>query len=55
MECDNFEERMAVHSRIIEILLMLYDLNNFSGVFQVSGALESAAVHRLELTKMVSI
>ena len=34
---------------------MLYDLNNFSGVFQVTGALESAAVHRLELTKMVDI
>ncbi|KAB7496925.1 Son of sevenless-like protein 2 [Armadillidium nasatum] len=51
VDCDNFEERVAVFYRIIEILVMLYDLNNFSGVFQVCCALDSASVHRLEATK----
>ncbi|CAL4060931.1 unnamed protein product, partial [Meganyctiphanes norvegica] len=51
VDCDNFEERVAVMSRVVEIMVMFHDLNNFSGLFEVSSALESAAVHRLELTK----
>lgn len=54
VDCDNFEERVAVMMRVVEIMVMFHDLNNFNGVFEVSSALASAAVHRLELTKMVS-
>lgn len=53
MDSDNFEERVAVMMRVVEIMVMFHDLNNFNGVFEVSSALASAAVHRLELTKMV--
>ncbi|XP_047480152.1 son of sevenless homolog 2-like [Penaeus chinensis] len=52
VDCDNFEERVAVMMRVVEIMVMFHDLNNFNGVFEVSSALASAAVHRLELTKM---
>lgn len=53
VDCDNFEERVAVMMRVVEIMVMFHELNNFNGVFEVSSALASAAVHRLELTKMV--
>lgn len=52
VDCGNFEERVAVMSRVVEIMVMFHDLNNFSGLFEVSSALESAAVHRLEHTKV---
>ncbi|KAA0186828.1 hypothetical protein HAZT_HAZT011552 [Hyalella azteca] len=51
IDCENFEERVAAMSRVVEIMIMFHDLNNFSGLFEMSSALESASVHRLELTK----
>ena len=54
IDCENFEERVAAMTRVVEIMIMFYDLNNFSGLFEMSSALESASVHRLELTKAVS-
>ena len=51
IDCDNFEERVAVMTRVVEMMIMLYEFNNFSGLFEMSSALESASVHRLEHTK----
>ena len=38
-------------TRIIEIMLVLQELNNFNGVFEVMSALNSAPIHRLEHTR----
>ncbi|KAK3864097.1 hypothetical protein Pcinc_023177, partial [Petrolisthes cinctipes] len=52
VDTDNFEERVSLMQRVVEIMVMFHELNNFSGIFEVSSALGSAAVHRLEHTKM---
>ncbi|KAG4066062.1 hypothetical protein HA402_001309 [Bradysia odoriphaga] len=50
LDAENFEERVAMMSRAIEVMMALLELNNFNGVLSVVAAIAGAAVFRLKST-----
>ncbi|KXJ14446.1 Son of sevenless-like 1 [Exaiptasia diaphana] len=50
LEMANLEERVAVLSRIIDILYVFQELNNFNGILEVVSALNSSPIYRLQHT-----
>lgn len=50
LEYPNLEERVAVLNRLIDILTIFQELNNFNGILEVVSAINSSPIFRLQHT-----
>ncbi|XP_062140186.1 protein son of sevenless [Drosophila sulfurigaster albostrigata] len=50
MEAENFDERLAIMQRSIEVMMVMLELNNFNGILSIVAAMGTAAVFRLRAT-----
>lgn len=51
VETEDFDKRSAIYNRAIEIMGVLKELNNFTGLLSIGSAIESAPITRLFHTK----
>jgi len=51
VEVEDFEKRSAIYNRSIEIMGVLRELNNFTGLLSIGSAIESAPIVRLSHTR----
>ena len=50
LEAENLQERVATVARILEMMVVFMELNNFNGVLEVAAAMTSAPIYRLKHT-----
>ena len=50
LEAENLQERVATVARILEMMVIFMELNNFNGVLEVAAAMTSAPIFRLKHT-----
>ncbi|XP_017859715.1 PREDICTED: protein son of sevenless [Drosophila arizonae] len=50
MEAENYDERLAIMQRAIEVMMVMLELNNFNGILSIVAAMGTAAVFRLRAT-----
>lgn len=51
VEAEDFDKRSAIYNRAIEIMGVLRELNNFTGLLSIGSAIESAPIVRLSHTR----
>ena len=51
VQTENLEERIEVMNRMLEIMLVLKEQNNFNGMLAISACMESSSIHRLTATR----
>lgn len=54
VETASFEERVEMLSRVLEIMAVFEELNNFMGIVAFISALNSSSVFRLKESKSVN-
>ncbi|ALC39547.1 Sos [Drosophila busckii] len=50
IEAENYDERLAMVQRAIEVMMVMLELNNFNGTLSIVAAMDTASVHRLRAT-----
>lgn len=53
METESLDERVEMFSRVLEIMVVFEELNNFTGVVAFYSALNCSSVYRLKESKTV--